>query len=41
VVDRTTVVITTGYLTTVKLTGVRSVPDWKEKESNVKDVDVK
>jgi hypothetical protein len=33
--------ITGGNLTTVKLTVVRSVLDWKEMESDVKDVDLK
>jgi hypothetical protein len=33
--------MTTVILTRVHLTGVRSVPDWKEMESDVKDVDAK
>jgi hypothetical protein len=33
--------MTTVMLTRVNLTGVRTVPDWKEMESDVKDVDVK
>jgi hypothetical protein len=33
--------MTTGIGTTVDLTRVRMVPDWKEMESDVKDVDAK
>jgi hypothetical protein len=33
--------MTRVILTGVDLTGVRSVPDWKEMESDVKDVDAK
>jgi hypothetical protein len=33
--------MTTGIYTTVDSTVVRTVPDWKEMESDVKDVDAK
>jgi hypothetical protein len=33
--------MTTVILTGVNLTGVEFVPDWKEMESDVKDVDAK
>jgi hypothetical protein len=33
--------MTTGVYTTVDSTGVRTVLDWKEMESDVKDVDEK
>jgi hypothetical protein len=33
--------MTTGDYTAVDSTGVRMVPDWKEMESDVKDVDAK
>jgi hypothetical protein len=33
--------MTTGVCTTVDSTGVGTVPDWKEMESDVKDVDAK